>query len=273
MIGAVWQKIAGELPIVTIPLFFESDPDFPGRGPNPGEQGALDPLAAVVRAHEADCGFAFDADGDRVFVVDTAGEVVQGSVLMAFMIDRMLRERPDAVVLYNVTGGRSIRDIIASHPRAHFFITPVGHANIKRIAKEKQADFAGEPQSGHYFFKENFYADSAVIFAVKILEALSRETAPMRDLVAPYQTYYWSGELNFTVANRAAQKEKITLLKKRYQGQGALLEIDGVRFDFDRWWFLVRPSNTEPLFRVNVEADSRELLKEKTQEVLASIGE
>jgi phosphomannomutase len=266
-----WPLVARALPIMATPLFFDLDSAFSGRGPNPGSPEAVRALAEIVIAERADIGFAFDGDGDRVFVVDERGNFVDGSHLIAFAAERMLRENPQAIILYNVTGGRIIPETVAKYPRGRAVITPVGHSNIKRMAHEHHADFAGEPQSGHYFFKENFYADSAIIFALKILEIVSSGDASLSALLAPYKKYYWSGEINFKLSTPKDQLRCMEQLKAQYRGAGELIEIDGIRFEFDRWWFGVRPSNTESLLRVNVEADSAPLMEEKKEEVLEVI--
>jgi phosphomannomutase len=145
----------------------------------------------------------------------------------------------------------------------------VGHSLIKAIMRKENALFAGE-HSGHYFFRDNYSADSGLIAALIVLELISRQQQPLSQVVAPYQKYYPSGEINNEMANRTAQEAKIAELKQRYAG-GTVLTIDGLRVDYPHWWFNVRPSNTEPLLRLNVEADTPELMAEKRDELLAVI--
>lgn len=271
MASLIWRALESKLPIKLIPLFFDLDGEFPARGTDPGKRERMGELNRTVREQKADIGFAFDGDGDRVYCVDEQGEFIDGSVLLAAVSENIARGKNNAVILYNVTAGRIVRDVLDKYPGVYHCMIPAGHASIKRTAKERAADFAGEPQSGHYFFKENFYADSASIFALKLLSFISRSEKPVSKLIAPYQKYVWSGEINFTFKTEGAKFQVIDDIKSRYQGMGALTDIDGVRYDFDSWWFLLRSSNTEPVLRLNVEADSRENMEAKKEELISII--
>ena len=270
----VWEAVSSKLHVNTIPLNFTLDGNFPGRGPDPGQKDSLAELKAAVHEHNADIGFAFDGDADRMYTVDNQGECVNGSVLIALMAEEFLKmnENASVTILYNVTGGRIIRDTLRKYPHAQGIVTPVGHAKIKRLAKQYKADFAGEAQSGHFFFKNNFYADSAIIFALKLLEIISRCGAPLSQLAKPYEKYVWSGELNFPLSQNSEKDMRLKKLKEHYKGTGECLEIDGVRIDFDDWWVSVRPSNTEPLLRVNVEARTNDALLMRIDEVMEVLG-
>ncbi len=271
MASLIWRALETKLPIKLIPLFFDLDGEFPARGPDPGKRERMNKLCSIVKARSADIGFAFDGDGDRVYVVDERGEFIDGSILLAAFAENIARSKKNAVILYNVTAGRIIRDVLNMYPEVHHQMTPVGHSRIKRAAKEHGADFAGEPQSAHYFFKENFYADSASIFALKLLLLISGSDQPISKLLAPYKKYHWSGEINFTFKMQDTKFHVIDEIQNQYRGNGVLTDIDGARYDFGNWWFLVRASNTEAMLRLNVEADSLELMEKKREELISLI--
>lgn len=269
VIGGIFTKLASKLPIELFSVFFKIDGNFPNRDPDPGKDIGLDKIKQVIVQNHADIGFAFDPDGDRIFMIDEYAQFVPGVLAIALMSEHILQKNPQAVILYNVTTGRAVQDVIDKH-QARGIMTPVGHAKIKRLAKQHNADFAGEAQSGHFFFKENFYADNALIFACRLMELLSISNQPLSSLIKPHQKYYISGEINTQLKNQKDAEAKIKKLKKCYH-DGKILEIDGVRVDYPNWWFGVRLSNTEPLLRLNVEADNQKLMEKKRDEILAMI--
>lgn len=268
MAGKMFPEVARHLPIEVIPLYFELDGRFPNHLASPIEDANQVDCKRKVRETGADLGLLFDGDADRMFVVDEQGEGLSGTLLTALVAESMLRRHPGATVLYNVICGRIVPEVIA-RAGGRERQTPVGHSLIKAIMREENAIFAGE-HSGHYFFRDNYSADSGLIAALIVLELISGQGRPLSEVIAPYKKYYQSGEINTRVADAAAQAAEIEALKARYSA-GKVLTIDGVRVDFPRWWFNVRPSNTEPLLRLNVEADTPELMAEKRDELLALI--
>jgi phosphomannomutase len=265
MAGKMFPEVARHLPIEVVPLFFELDGRFPNHLASPIEEENQEDCRRAVRETGADLGLLFDGDADRAFVVDEKGEVLSGTLLTALIAESILRRHPGSTVLYNVICGRIVPEVIA-RAGGRGVQTPVGHSLIKAIMRKEDAIFAGE-HSGHYFFRDNYSADSGLIAALIVLELLSFQGRPLSEVIAPYQKYYQSGEINSKVTDAAA---KIEALKERYS-DGKPTTIDGLRVDYPHWWFNVRASNTEPLMRLNVEADTPELMAEKRDELLALI--
>jgi phosphomannomutase len=266
MAGQMFPEVARHLPIQVIPLFFELDGRFPNHLASPIEAENQEDCKRKIGETGADLGLLFDGDADRVFVVDEKSAGLSGTILTALIAERMVQRHPGATVLYNVICGRIVPEVIAS-AGGRGVQTPVGHSLIKAIMRQEDAIFAGE-HSGHYFFRDNYSADSGLIAALIVLELVSRQGRPLSEVVAPYEKYYASGEINIEVADAAEQQANIATLEDRC-ADGKVLTIDGLRVDYPHWWFNVRPSNTEPLLRVNVEADSPELMAQKRDELLA----
>jgi phosphomannomutase len=268
MAGKMFPEVARHLPIEVIPLFFELDGRFPNHPASPIEDENQEDCKRKVRELGADLGLLFDGDADRVFVVDELGEGLSGTVLTAVVAESLLRRHPGATILYNIICGRIVPEVIR-RAGGRGVRTPVGHSLIKAIMRQEDALFAGE-HSGHYFFRDNYFADSGLIAALIVLELLSVQEGPLSRVTAPYRTHSASGEINSRVASEEAQQSKIDELRERYAG-GRIDTIDGLRVDYPAWWFNVRPSNTEPLLRLNVEADTPELMAAKRDELLAVI--
>jgi phosphomannomutase len=265
MAGKMFPEVARHLPIEVVPLFFELDGSFPNHPASPIEEENQEECKRVVRETGADLGLLFDGDADRVFVVDEQGRGLSGTVLTALVAESVLRRHPGATVLYNVICGRIVPEVIA-RAGGRGVVTPVGHSLIKALMRKENAIFAGE-HSGHYFFRDNYSADSGLIAALIVLELLSRQGQTLSEIAAPYDRYFQSGEINSRVQDVQA---KIEQLKTRSTG-GTQLTLDGLRVDYRDWWFNVRPSNTEPLVRLNVEADTPELMASRRDELLAFI--
>jgi phosphomannomutase len=265
MAGKVFPAVARHLPIEVIPLFFELDGRFPNHLASPIEEENQEDCKRKIRETGADLGLLFDGDADRVFVVDEKAEGLSGSILTALVAESILQRHPGATVLYNVICGRTVPAVIA-RAGGRGVQTPVGHSLIKAKMREEDAIFAGE-HSGHYFFRDNYSADSGLIAALIVLELVSRAGRPLSEIAAPYQIYSQSGEINSTVGDANA---KIAQLERRY-ADGSPTTIDGLRVDYPHWWFSVRASNTEPLLRLNVEAETPGLMAEKRDELLSLI--
>jgi phosphomannomutase len=263
--GLVVPAVFERLPVKLIHLFPELDGTFPNHPADPINPENQRDLKAAVRAEEADVGLAFDGDADRVFVVDERADGVSGSEITALVAVAMLERFPGAKVVYNLISSWAVPEVIREHG-GEPIRTRVGHSFIKAVMAETGAVFGGE-HSGHYFFRDNYRADSGLVAAVVVLEQLSRSDVPLSELLAPYRRYVSSGEINSRVEDKDATIERVA---RAFPG-GREDRLDGLTVEFDDWWFNVRPSNTEPLLRLNVEASTRSVLEERTGEVLGMI--
>jgi phosphomannomutase len=249
MAGLVVPPVFDGLPIEVVPLYFELDGTFPNHPANPIELENLADLQAAVTEHGCDIGLAFDGDADRVFCVDEQGRPISPSLVTAVIARTLLDRNPGSVVLYNLICSRVVPETIEA-AGGHAVRTRVGHSFIKALMKDTGAVFAGE-HSGHYYFRDNFRADSGLIAAVVLLEALSDHGGTASELVAPYDRYRQSGELNTEVTDQAGAMERVAA---DFAADGEADWADGLTVTAGPWWFNLRPSNTEPLLRLNVEA-------------------
>jgi phosphomannomutase len=266
MAGMLVPKIFSNLHCQVIPLYFELDGSFPNHPASPLEPENLQDLQKKIRETGADLGAAFDGDADRMFLVDEKAKPLGGDVVTALIAKNLLRKNPGATVLYNLICSRLVPEVITrSGGRA--VRTRVGHAFIKPLMKEHNAIFGGE-HSGHFYFRDNWYADSGMIALLVCLELLSQETRSLSALVREIDPYYRSGEINSRVADQRSILEKVG---KNFS-DGLIDQEDGLTLQCPDWWFNLRPSNTEPLLRLNVEANSPELLREKTDLLLTLIS-
>jgi phosphomannomutase len=263
--GLVVPAVMARLPVTLHHLYPELDGTFPNHPADPIDPENQRDLKAAVLEHRADIGLAFDGDADRVFLVDELAGDVSGSILTALVAAAMLGREADARVVYNVICSWTVPEVIREHG-GEPIRARVGHSFIKQIMAETGAIFGGE-HSGHYYFRENYRADSGLIAAVVALAELSRSQGPLSALLAPLRRYEDSGEINSRVQDQSGTIETIASAFDA----GRQDHLDGLTVEFDDWWFNVRASNTEPLLRLNVEARTRELLEAKTAEVLTLI--
>ncbi len=259
--GAVVPHLAGKWPLTVEPMFFELDGTFPNHPANPLVEENNRFLVEKIKADGLDFGVAFDGDGDRAFLVDETGAIVSGSVTTAILADYFLKKNPGSTVLYNANCSRVVGETIEA-AGGKGFRTKVGHSFIKQDMRKYDAVFAGE-HSGHYYFRNNWSADSGLIAAICAIAALSDSGLKLSELAAKYEKYVASGEINFEVKDKAA---KIAELKAAYTG-GEQDELDGLTVNYPDWWFIVRASNTEPLLRLNVEATNQALLEEQLKKL------
>ncbi|HXM18790.1 MAG TPA: hypothetical protein VN934_08230 [Candidatus Tumulicola sp.] len=266
MAGLIVPAIFRHLPCKVIPLYFELDGSFPNHPASPIEAENMADVQRAVREHKADLGVAFDGDADRMFITDERGELVGGDMVTALVAKMLLRKHPGAKILYNLISSRSVPEVIKGEGGIPVR-TRVGHSHIKAIMREENAVFGGE-HSGHFYFRDNYYADSGLIALLVVLELVSREGKPVSELLRPLDTRFRSGEINTHVDDIPA---KLALLESHYSSASEIDHLDGVTVNYPTWWYNVRPSNTEPLLRLNVEADTREELEAKREEVLALI--
>jgi phosphomannomutase len=263
--GLVAPAVFERLPFELHHLFPELDGTFPNHPADPIDPENQRDLKAAVLQHEADIGLAFDGDADRVFLIDERGQDVSGSIVTALVAKAMLKREPGASIIFNVICSWTVREVIRENGGVPVR-TRVGHSFIKQVMAETGAIFGGE-HSGHYYFRENYRADSGLIAAVIVLAQLSEANVPLSELLAPFRRYAASGEINTEVKDPLATIELVAEALK----DGEQDRLDGLTVEFEDWWCNVRPSNTEPLLRLNVEARTDELLREKTAMVLETI--
>jgi phosphomannomutase len=268
MAGHTVPTVFEGLPIELVPLYFELDGTFPNHEANPIDPENLRDLQAAVRENKADIGLAFDGDADRCFVVDERGEIVSPSVLTALIASRELAREPGATVIHNLITSRAVPEIITENGGIPVR-TRVGHSFIKAKMAETNAIFGGE-HSGHFYFRDFWFADSGMLAALHTLAALGHDNRPLSELLSEFSRYAASGEINSEVADQAAVTAKV---KASYAGRpGARVdELDGLTVAGDTWWFNLRPSNTEPLLRLNVEAATDTEMSALRDEVLGVV--
>ena len=267
MAGMIMPKVFQHLPCELIPLYFELDGSFPHHPASPIEPENMEDLQKKVREVHADLGAAFDGDADRMFPVDEHGDVVDGSMVTAAVSNSLLHKFPGSTILYNLIVSKSVPELI-DQLGGKAVRTRVGHSYIKAEMRKLNAIFGGE-HSGHFYFRDNWYADSGLIAFLIILELVSIEGKPFSELLAPLDKWIRSGEINTPVSDVPG---KLRALEEHFGKQAQSVDhLDGITLDFGDWWFNVRPSNTEPLLRLNVEAKNRSLLEQKRDELLAFI--
>ena len=266
MAGYVVPPVFDGLPFELVPLYFELDGTFPNHPASPIEPENLADLTALVRAESCDVGMAFDGDADRMFCVDGDGRPVSPSLVTAVIADRLLARHPGATVLYNLICSRTVPETI-ERAGGVAVRTRVGHSFIKAVMAETGAVFGGE-HSGHYYFRDNFRADSGLIAALVLLEALSAHGGTLAELVAPYDVYVQSGEVNSQVDDPAAA---IAAVAAAFADRGTADYADGLTITASTWWCNLRPSNTEPMLRLNVEATDQATMTAIRDEALALV--
>ena len=269
--GLVAPKVFEGLPFEVAILYPELDGNFPNHPADPIQPENLVDLQALVLSSGADVGLAFDGDADRVFLVDERAEPVSGSLTTALVAASMLDKYPGSTVLYNCICSRVVAEVIAEKGGVGVR-TQVGHSFIKEVMAETGAVFGGE-HSGHYYFRDNYRADSGIIAALLVLELLSVTGKPLSELLAPFKRYAASGEINTVVDDPAGAVE---LMAAEVEAAGGTLgtadRLDGLTVDRGDWWYNLRPSNTEPLLRLNVEAPDETSCTERVAEVQQAIG-
>ena len=270
MAGHTVPKVFEGLPIEIVRLYFDLDGSFPNHEANPIDPANLVDLQQAVIKFSADAGLAFDGDADRCFVVDERGEIVSPSVLTALIAVRELEREPGATVIHNLITSRAVPEIVASHGGTAVR-TRVGHSYIKAVMAERGAVFGGE-HSGHFYFRDFWFADSGMLAALHLMAALGSQDKPLSQLLARYSKHVGSGEINSEVSDQAGTMAKVRKVFADRPGLSAD-ELDGLTITAPDWWFNLRPSNTEPLLRLNVEADDDAMLTRVTDEVLQIVRE
>ena len=271
MAGHTVPKVLEGLPLEVVPLYFELDGTFPNHEANPIEPANLRDLQRTVTATGADIGLAFDGDADRCFLVDERGEIVSPSVLTALIAVRELAREPGATIIHNLITSRAVAEIVTEHGGTPVR-TRVGHSFIKAEMARTGAVFGGE-HSGHFYFRDFWFADSGMLAAMHVLAALGGQDQPLSELLSAYSRYHASGEINSTVDDQQAATDRVrAAFSGRPDGdQLAVDELDGLTVSAPDWWFNLRPSNTEPVLRLNVEAADEATMAAVRDEVLALV--
>ena len=265
--GLAVPSVFAGLPFDIEILFGELDGTFPNHPADPINPDNLKALVARVRETDADVGLAFDGDADRVFLVDDQGEPLSGSTTTAMLAASILDKHPNETVIYNLICSRTVPEVIREHGGTPA-MSRVGHSFVKAVMAETNAIFGGE-HSAHYYFRDNYRADSGLIAALIVLELLSNAGKPLSELRAPFERYVASGEVNTRVADPLAAIEKVAHAFSSLEQS----RLDGLTVEADDWWFNLRPSNTEPLLRLNLEASTVADCEARTAEVLAIVRE
>ncbi len=262
----LYKKFPENIELVTI--FEEFDGSFPNHEANPLKLETLQALQKKVLEEKADLGISYDGDGDRLGFVDEKGEIIPMDLITGLIAEIVLEKNPGATILYDLRSSMAVKEIIEENG-GKAIECRVGHALIKKQMREEGAIFAGE-LSGHYYFEENFTAEAGSLPAIYLLNLMAETGEKISSLTKKLKKYYHSGEINSEVADKDAVLEKIKEIYK----DGKLGELDGIKISFwdnqpgKRWWLNVRPSNTEPVLRLNLEADNKELMEEKRDELL-----
>ncbi len=267
--GGVTNRSIDRLPCQTTKLCFEIDGSFPNHEANPLiEENRRDITAEVLR-QKADVGIAFDGDADRCFFIDGTGEFIAGDFVTALLAQAFLLKQPGSTIIYDLRASYAVKDIVTAHG-GKALMNRVGHAFIKRRMRETNAVFGGEV-TGHYYFRDNYYCDNGLIPALLMLELMSKHGKSLHELLAPLrEKYFISGEINTKLAHLDHVAAKLDAIAAKY-ADGTQYRLDGLSVEYPDWHFNVRPSNTEPLLRLNLEATTPEKMAAKRDEVLALI--
>jgi phosphomannomutase len=266
MAGITIPHVFKHLPCEVIPLYFELDGNFPNHPASPIEPENMVDLQKAVRRHGCDLGAAFDGDADRMFIVDEKSNLVGGDIVTALTAGNVLKRLPGSKILYNLICSRSVPEQI-ERAGGIPVRSPVGHSLIKKIMRDQDIPFGGE-HSGHFYFRDNWYADSGMIALLQCLELFCDAGKPVSEVIAPIDVRFRSGEINSHVSDIPS---KLDELVRYYTDAQSIDRLDGVTIQYPHWWMNVRPSNTEPLLRLNVEGDTRALMEERRDEALALI--
>jgi phosphomannomutase len=266
-VGAHFDAIFGDLPVEFQRLCWKPDGNFPSHEPNPlKDENVLD-LQAAMKTSGADLGVAFDGDGDRCMFFGPGGTRIGCDLITVLLARSELRRQPGSAIVYDLRSSRVVPEEIRK-AGGRPIRERVGHSFIKETMKKNDAVFGGE-LSGHFYFKEHFFADSGLMALAKVLDLLGREGRPIDELLAPLRRTSATGEINFKVSNK---DELLSTLATTFK-DGTSDHLDGLTIEYADWWFNVRPSNTEPYLRLNLEAKTRELLEEKRSELYRILGD
>lgn len=261
MAGKMIPLIFKDLPLKIIPLNFETDGSFPGRSSNPIIAENIVDLKNRILEEEADLGIAFDTDADRAFFMDEQGSLINSSLIISLISREILKKKQNERIVYSLICSKVVPETIKEN-KGIPVISRVGHSFVKQEMRKNNAIFGGE-RSGHYYFRDNFYADSPFITVFKVLEIISKGKNKFSEIVREFDKYFKIEQVDFKVKN---QQEILEKLEEKYK-DGKISHLDGLTIEYSDWWFNLRASNTEPVMRLNLEAEKEELMEEKTKEV------
>jgi len=265
MNGILMPKLFAKLPCELVHLFSDLDGNFPSRNPNPLIKGAADKVSQKVIDKKADFGFIYDVDGDRMFMVDEKGNFIRGDIVLLLIARAMLVKHPSSAIAYNLICSHAVPEFIEKWGGKPIR-SEVGYYNLTKHMREEDGIMSGEV-SGHFAFRDNYYTDSGFIALVLAIQALSVDGRKFSEVIKEYQLYSRGDEINLKVDDIKSKLDKI----KTHYRDNIKDEIDGITVEFTDWWFNIRPSNTEPLLRITVEAANKEELKKRQEEVLSII--
>jgi phosphomannomutase len=265
MAGKMLPPIFEKLPFEYVPMYFELDGSFPNHPPNPIEPQNMEELQERVVAEGADFGAAFDGDADRVFIVTEKGVTISGDILATLVAKNVLEKEPGAAIVYSAVCSKALPELVRREG-GRPIRTKAGHSIIKPQMRKNDAAFGGE-HSGHFYFRDNYFADSGTIAMLTVAELVGRQEDPLSELLVPIDPYVRSGEINSEVED---QDEVLRRVEEHYaeRDEPEIDHLDGLTVDYGDWWFNLRPSNTEPLLRLNVEASDRETMEKERDELL-----
>ena len=261
VMGKVIDKMKSSLPIEITELNFEPDGNFPNHSPNPLESGSADIISKLIKDKGLDFGIMFDGDADRIFLVDEGGNLVSADIVLLLLAKHFLEKEPGSAVAYNAICSKAVPEFIKKWGGVPVR-TAVGFVNVREGLIKNNGIMGGE-LSAHYCFRDYFYTDSGMIAFLTIVQILSKDGRPVSEIIKDLSIYFKSAEMNFEIENK---EEVLAKLKEKYAG-GKQDFLDGVTVEYENWWFNARPSNTEPLLRLTIEADTQELLDKKKKEL------
>ncbi len=264
--GVIVPRLFKKIGITPKPLYLTPDGNFPHHIPDPLIRENRKDLVALIKKNRVDFGLAFDGDCDRIFFLDGRGRFIPGDIMMAFVARELLREYPGEKVLYDVRSSNIVPETIKNAGGVPI-VSRIGHSFIKKAMRKHNALFAGE-FSGHYYLRENGFFEAPFFVLAKVMEVIEREGKPLHELILPFFRYAHSGEINFEIEDKLGTMRKI----ERAFRTGRISRIDGLRINFRDWWFNLRPSNTEPLLRLVIEARTKKLMEAKKRRLVHLIG-
>jgi phosphomannomutase len=266
MMGEMVNRIFEKLPCELIPMFFEYDNKFSNRAPNPLDDKASDKCGQMILEKKADLGIMFDVDGDRMFLLDEKGQLITGDLTLLLMSKVLLQENPGSGIVYNLICSHAVSELVTAWG-GKAIRSEVGYRNLAKHMYEEGGIMSGEV-SGHFAFKDNFYADNGPLALVLSLQTVSQDGRELSEIIKEYRLYARGSEINIKVDSIS---DKLDLIREEYK-DNILDEIDGITVEFDTWWFNIRASNTEPLLRITVEAENDTKLKQRQDEVMKVIN-
>lgn len=265
MMGLLIPRLLEKMKVTLIPLFIEPDGKFPNRPPNPLEPGTSKKISQKIKQEKADFGVMYDADGDRMFLVDEKGDLIRGDMILLLMAKAMLEKNPGAGIVYNLICSHAVPELVNKWG-GRAIRSEVGYRNLADHMRNEGGEMSGEV-SGHFAFKKNYYADNGFIALALSLQTISEDGRKLSQIIKDYCLYARGDEINIKVESIPS---KLDLIRKYYQ-KNIKDEIDGITVEFAEWWFNIRASNTEPLLRITVEAKNQKELKKRQEEVLKII--